>query len=340
MEVGEGDDLPGEVLGANVVARELEARAFAIHDQLEKLDASCAGDEALLPDVEVRVARFLGVPLAAVRDPASALRQPDYGSAQLRRVRDIDRDRLGPAIHSALSVAAAVNRTLRQPASPLAIPSGPELWREHMARADGHVSLDDLVSDLWKRGIPVVPLEVLPKPGFQGLAGVVQGRPVILLGQQFDEPGRVAFLVAHEAAHIAAGDCTTERPVVDEDESLEDDGDIERRADAFARGLLVGEVDARALDTITDFRALANAASEVERRTGADAGVLIFSSAARTRDYAKATLAVKALYRFRGARQALRRHFDRHVDIESASETDRALLRCVYGDPDRNAAAG
>ena len=77
-----------------------------------------------------------------------------------------------------------------------------------------------------------------------------------------------------------------------------------------------------------------------ERSTGADAGVLIFSSAARTRDYVKATLAVKALYRFRGAREALRRHFDRHVDIESASETDRALLRCVYGDPEQNAAAG
>lgn len=302
-------------------------------------DASCDGDVNLLPDIEVRVARFLGAPLAAVRDPNSTLRQPTYASAQLRRVKDIDRDRLGPAIHSALSIAAAAIRVLRAPVEPQPPPANAERWRELMGRAGRHVTLDDVVGDLWARGIPVLPLDVLPKPGFQGLAGVVEGRPVILLGQKFDEPGRIAFLAAHEAGHIATGDCSAERPVVDEDESVEDDGDIEQRADAFARGLLVGAAAAPALDAAVDFRALANAASDIEQRTGADAGVLIFAWAARTRDFAKATQAVKALYRFRGGRAALRRHFDQHVDVEAASDTDRALLRCVYGDPERDAAA-
>jgi Zn-dependent peptidase ImmA (M78 family) len=278
------------------------------------------------------------VPLATVRDAGSSLRQPTDPNAQLRRVKDIDRDRLGPAIHAAISVATAVVRALRTPSAPILPPTDARGWREQIERAALRVSLDDLVGDLWKRGIPVIPVGVLPKPGFQGLACVVQGRPVIVLGQKYDEPGRLAFLVAHEAGHVAAGDCTAEQLIVDEDEAVADDSNMEHRADAFARGVLVGEGEIPAL-AARDFRDLANAAAEIEGRTGADAGVAIFSWAASTRDYATATQAVKALYRARGARNALRRHFDRHVDLEAASETDRALLRCVYGDPEQDAAA-
>jgi Zn-dependent peptidase ImmA (M78 family) len=299
--------------------------------------ASCADDPGLLPDIEIRVARFLGVPLATVRDVAGSLRQPMYPSARLRQVKDIDRDRLGPAIHSAISVAAAVVRALRGPAAPVLPPCDALEWREQIGREGLRVSLDDLVGDLWNRGIPVVPLDVLPKPGFQGLACVVQGRPVIVLGQKYDEPGRLAFLVAHEAGHVAAGDCAPEQPVVDEDEAIADESDIERSADAFARGVLLGDSEVPQIEA-QDFRELANAAAEAERLTGADAGIVIYSWAANTRDYVTAAQAVKALYRARGARKALRQHFDRHVDIEAASETDRALLRCVYGDPEQDAA--
>jgi hypothetical protein len=229
----------------------------------------------LAPDIELRVARFLGVPLATVRDAGRSLRQPTYQNAQLRRVRDIERDRLAPAIHSAISVASAVVRALRAAPAPLPPPTRALEWREQIERAARRVSLDDLVGDLWMRGIPVVPLDVLPKPGFQGLACVVQGRPVIVLGQKYDEPGRIAFLVAHEAGHVASGDCTAEQPVVDEDEAVADDSDMELRADPFSRGVLVGDGEVPAL-TARGFRELANTAVEIEGRTGADAGVAIF----------------------------------------------------------------
>ena len=48
-------------------------------------------------------------------------------------------------------------------------------------------------------------------------------------------------------------------------------------------------------------------------------------------------MAAKALYLEVGARRLLRQHFDRHVGLDTASESDRALLRCVYGDPERDA---
>jgi Zn-dependent peptidase ImmA (M78 family) len=195
--------------------------------------------------------------------------------------------------------------------------------------------LNDIATDLWVRGIPVVPLDVLPAPSFQGVACIVEDRPVVLLGHKYDEPGRVAFLVAHEAGHVAAGDCAPDQPVVDKEEEIADDTNIERRADQYARRVLIGSDSVPVIDG-ADFKALASQAETIERETGAEASTVIFAWARHTGDYAKATMAVKALYRGTGARRQLRQLFDRHVDLVAATESDRALLRCVYGDPERD----
>lgn len=278
-----------------------------------------------------------------MKDPTAPLSAPAYPGAKLRRVRDVDRDRLGPAIHSAMRIAAAVIRNLRNAAPTATVPPGEGLsWRELIQRPRLSVTLHDIAGDLWKRGIPVIPLDVLPSPTFQGIAAIVEERPVILLGHRHDEPGRVAFVVAHEAGHIAAADCAPNQPVVDEEEEIPDNSFIERRADQYANHVLIGQ------DTIpningTSFKDLARRASELERRTGADASAMIFAWARRTStlgSYQTATLAVKALYRGTGARRVLRHFFDQYVDLAGATETDRALLRCIYGEPERHEAVG
>lgn len=299
-------------------------------------DEACARQPDLMPEIEIRVSRFLGVSLEGVKDPSVPLAPQQYPNAQLRRVRDIDRDRLAPAIHAALRIASAVVRSLRESAAiGTPLPLDPYAWREDIAPGGGHVSLESVIADLWSRGIPVVPLEILPAPSFQGVACVVAERPVILLGHRHDEPGRVAFLVAHEAGHVAAGDCQADQPVVDEEDEVLDESDIERRADAYATGLVVGRREPPSVDA-ADFRQLANGAAQLERATGVDAGLIAFAWAARTGDYATAAMAVRALYRNVGARRLLRKYFDRYVDLGAANETDRDLLRCVAGDPERD----
>jgi len=78
---------------------------------------------------------------------------------------------------------------------------------------------------------------------------------------------------------------------------------------------------------------MARKAAQYEQRSGVDASLIIFNWATKTFDYSTASMAVKALYMDKGARKQLRLDFDQYVDIDGAKETDRALLRCVYGDP-------
>jgi hypothetical protein len=52
-----------------------------------------------------------------------------------------------------------------------------------------------------------------------------------------------------------------------------------------------------------------------------------------------ATMAAQALYRTKGGKRVLRAFFDRNVGLDDAPESDRALLRCLYGDPQRDAVA-
>ncbi len=295
-----------------------------------------AHDPSLLQDVELRAARFLGLPLSRIRESQADLSPPPYSGAKLRRVRDVDSDRLGPAIHCAMQIAAAVVRGLRDTRkTPVATPSNGLAWREQIATIGPAITLDNIVADRWVKGIPVIPLDILPSPSFQGMACIVEGRPVILLGHKYDEPGRVAFVVAHETAHIAAGDCMANQPVVDEEDEISDSAEIEVAANQYATQVLVGKESLSELRG-GDFKELARNAAQLERKIGADASVIISAWAAANRDYAKASMAWRALYRGSGARRQLRQHFDLHVDLEAMSESDRNLLRCIYGDQERD----
>ena len=273
--------------------------------------------------------------MSVVTDPESTLAATGYSGAQLRRVRDIDRDRLTPAIHAAMGIAGAVVRNLKEsvptPASP---PPDGLAWRREIRDSGGSVDLDAILKNLWTRGIPVVPTHRLPTPSFQALAGVVEDRPVVVLGHRHDEPGRAAFRVSHEAGHIANGDCTPEAPVVDKDEEILADDEMEKLADQYAIRVLVGDtIPELAPSALDDFRTLANRAAEMERETGIDAGAIIFSWARTTGDYATATMATKALYLSTGAARILRKYFREFVDVEGASLSDRELMRVVVPGP-------
>ena len=300
----------------------------------------CEADPSLLPEIEFRIARFLEAPLAIIRDPHEPLAHPTYAGAQLRRVRDINRDRLGPAIHMGLQVARATLRCWRGSIPDLRLPpTDPASWREQIPRAGQPVHLADVVSDLWQRGVPVIHVAITPSPSFQGMVCVVDDRPVVVLAHDFDEPARLAFVIVHEASHAVHGDCAPNQPVVDEEDVVEDDHEMERRADIYSVRVLAGPAPIPQLDE-RGIKELATKAVEIERDHGVDAALVIRAWGKRTNEHSKATQAVQALYRMKGGKRTRRDAFDRHVDLDGAAESDRALLRCLHGDPLRHESAG
>lgn len=175
-------------------------------------EPGCANDPALLPDLEFRIARFLGVAPSVLSDASTSIRPPAYPGAQLRRVRNVDRDRLSPAIHAATQIAAATVRSLRPsvPAPDLP-PSDGVQWRRLLTSQHPSLRLPNLLADVWRRGIPVIPVDVLPAPSFQAFVCVVDGRPALVVSYKYEAPGRVAFLLAHEVGHVVYGDCALRR---------------------------------------------------------------------------------------------------------------------------------
>lgn len=295
-------------------------------------ERECAADPALLPDVEIRVARFLGLSVAAIRDASAVLAAPAYAYAQLRRVGNIDADRLKPAIHAALAVAGAVVRSLKSPfPAPSSPPKDALQWRQEiLGPAAKSVTLELLLASLNQRGIPVIPLLTSPEPKFQGLACVVSGRPVVMLGHHIADPGRVAFIVSHESGHIANGDCEEAAPVVDADDEAKDTSMIERRADLYAIRILTGRNEVPRFEA-SDFRTLAERAIRIESDLGVDAGISIWSWARRTKNYQAASMALHALYRGQGARRLMTENLADLLDVRYAPESDRILLRCALG---------
>jgi len=295
-------------------------------------------DESVLPDIEIRAARFLNCSIEALRNPGASLTIPKCPGAQLRRVGSIDHARLDPAIYASLQIAGAVLRNVRGAFSSVSIPPADGgAWRTALTKSKSVVKLPALLEELWHRGIPVVPVDILPSPNFQGAAVMVGDRPVIIVGHRHDAPGKISFVVTHEAAHVASGDCTIDRPVIDVDGEAPDSAAMEEKADRFANQVLVG-ADVPPLVRARNYRELAETASKIERETGAEATGIIHRWAAQHADFQTEGLALAALYRSMGGRKTLKEYLMRHVDTSVATESDRALLRCIDGEPARDAA--
>lgn len=308
--------------------------------------AECEADGELLPDVEFMVARFLDAPLALVRDPSVPLALPSHTSAQLKAGKGRARPELAAAIHATERVLAATIRSLRAVPREEELLRDPREWRQLLTRDGAPPSLATVTADLWRLGIPVVPIEVLPAgKRFMALATKINGRGAIAIAHADDAPARLLFWLAHEAGHLANGDCDDGVAVVDAEEARDQGDEREVAADRFALLMLSGSASGLQLRK----RGAVAMAAEAETLGGqqdVDAGHLVLSSAENRRRagdkdaYAEANLALRELWLHQGGQAELRRQFDEHVDLLAANEDDRSLLRCVRLDPGPDARSG
>src|SRR6266498_2563647 len=122
--------------------------------------------------------------------------------------------------------------------------------------AQGHVvNTPELLNFCWSLGIPVVQLRVFPltQKRMHAVTVRVQDRYAILLGRESKYYAVVAYLLAHEIAHILLGHLEHNDSLLEIDDPLtsESPDDEEIQADHFALELLTGTDNPQVYSDIT-----------------------------------------------------------------------------------------
>jgi Zn-dependent peptidase ImmA (M78 family)/DNA-binding XRE family transcriptional regulator len=130
----------------------------------------------------------------------------------------------------------ALSDVTAQPTQP-ALPTDPEAMRSLLFGRQPP-SLQGALDNLWKLGIPVLPLS--NKGGFDGACYRFEGRPAIALKQSLQSQARWLFDLTHELGHLVEDDDPTLRVIELEQPSDARHDAAEARAHDFAARVLLG----------------------------------------------------------------------------------------------------
>jgi hypothetical protein len=316
-------------------------------------------DTSVLPELEICVARFCGLPLATIRDADIPL---EINVAQGPRLRS-QSEGVGAAVHAALAVAKAVVRNLSSTCPAYRpLPRDAEAFRAEAMHDREAPTFKGIVEALWRHGVPVLHIDCLPSPKFRGMACRVGGRDVIVLSFATDSRPKLMFDLAHEAGHLANGHVSDDEPVLldsaegldslaeepwEPSESWEQEGLFpqerasrprgkkeEREADAYGRSL-IGKLPS----TLADIPRKAHAAviarllRGLAREHQIDAPYVAHQWGLKTREFARANRAIQILQGGH-ARGVILDEVAKYVDLDGASETDARLLGCLSSPSD------
>lgn len=220
-------------------------RARILPDWWDDAQAAVPATRAV---AEFAISRFLGIPIADLRDPSVTLKLPTLSHAKLKLRSDATREKVAPGLALADRAARLVVDLLVQVEGDLQLPAftgtrTAAQVRQAILATNDNVTLRGLLELAWSNGIAVVHLADVPKGSktFDGMACFVGKVPVVVLASRRQSPPWIAFHLAHELGHLLLGHAQPGAgPVVDAGlDGTSDDGQ-EREADAFAEEVLMG----------------------------------------------------------------------------------------------------
>ncbi len=138
----------------------------------------------------------------------------------------------------------------------------------------------ELLNFCWSLGIPVLQLRIFPlrRKRMHAVAVSDKGRYAILLGYETKYPAVIAYILAHEIAHILLGHLENKSSLLDVENPLEMENkdDEETEADLLALTLLTGTDHPQISADTASYTAtqLAHASTEAAEREQIDPGVL------------------------------------------------------------------
>ena len=159
----------------------------------------------------------------------------------------------------------------------------------------------ELLTFCWSFGIPVLQLRIFPLRQKRMHAVTVHdnGRYAILIGYETKYPAVVAYIIAHEIAHILLGHLEHESSLLDVENPLEMESmdDEETEADHLALTLLTGTSDPQISANFTVYNAteLASAAIEAAKVELIDPGILALCQGHSTQKWRQSYGALKII---------------------------------------------
>ncbi len=277
---------------------------------------------------EAAISKLLGFPIRMLRDPEADLPPISLQDVRLKHNRNIDARKTAPALLIIQKVARILAGRIREvPAYSGDLTSSDV--RQEILRHATLVDLTSLVDFCWRSGIPVVHVGGLPSLGkrVDGSALNIEGRPFIVLASGRDSPSWLAFILAHELAHIMLGHVTGEQMLRADTDLIGMDDDLEEMAaNDYALGILSGASLPIPGAYGIGGRILANWAEAIADKRGIDPGhyALVFGRIHRR--YGVAQEALKYLRLDKGGREIIVRSLGKHLDMSELSETAERFI--------------
>jgi Zn-dependent peptidase ImmA (M78 family) len=201
------------------------------------------------------------------------------------------------------------------------------------------VGLAELLSFCWAVGIPVIHLRLFPfnTKRMAAMTARVGDRTAIFLAREADYPAPIAYYLAHELGHIAAGHTARVAALIDLDDPLvaADSTDAEEReADRFGLQLLTGNPEFSVSTTQRSYtaQALAESALATGPQIRVEPGTLALCFGYTTSDWARATAALKVIYPApHPVWQEVNRVASSQLDWSAVPDDSGAFLSTVMG---------
>ena len=291
------------------------------------------------------LSRYAGLDISTLRDDSSELVFRGHGTCKFKKAARTQISELeltqAMAARAAHLAHAAAKKALLSP-----LRSASEIRQEVLASGAPWVNLQSLIDYCWKQGIPVLHVSRFPNGSKKadGIAAMVQGRPVIVLCRKEDCAAKQLFILAHEIGHIALDHVADDSVLIDEEMGKNERDNEERDADEFALQLLGGNPVASSIQCDGRLKSseLATKAEAIGHSLQVDPGHIVLKYAHhmtahssrgifRNRIWASANGCLNSLCANPSALTLIRRRMEDGLDWSSLPEDSREFLRRVSG---------
>jgi len=286
-------------------------------------DDNQANSKDSIAIAELAIARNLGFRIHDLRQD-SPLTLHANDDVRLKRNKNVEWTEVQPGIIVAKRLARIAAEQARGLATGSRNATASQVRAAILAKSS-RIDLYSLLEYCWSIGIVVLHLHQFPGgKKFDGMAIIVDGVPVIILGSGKDSPAWLAFHLAHELGHILLGHVKDGEAIAEVALDKSDQDPIEVEADSFAAKLLTDDVT-RHLVVETNKVRLQNLVISVAKQARTSPCILALFNARISKLWALAQLIIKDLGESEGAKRAISDEFAKHVQIKDAGSKQRFL---------------